>query len=105
MRDRNGLSTSHSEYLAVGRVGFKHRYVLHSHATVGHRLKPRVGLVIEILGQIFRRRIDHRERLNIVDHLVIEALDDVLHDLAQIFEIEQQAGLVEFLPASVTRIL
>ena len=63
-----------------------------------------VRLVKKIFGQIFGRRIQVGKRLYIINHLMIEAVDDRLHHVAQIFEIEQQAGFVEFI-ASVTRIL
>ena len=62
-------------------------------------MQPGVGLVVEVFGQVFRRRVQDFERLEIVDHLVVEPVDYRLHDLAQVLEIEQQPGPVEFAPS------
>src|SRR5213078_1962509 len=35
------------------------------------------------------------EGRDLVDHLVIQPLDDVLHHVAQVLEIEQQSGLIQ----------
>jgi anaerobic magnesium-protoporphyrin IX monomethyl ester cyclase len=59
-------------------------------------LQPRVGFVIEILRKIFCRGINHRKWFNVIEHLVVEPLDHMLHDVAQVFEIEQQSSFVEF---------
>src|ERR1039458_1895740 len=54
------------------------------------------SLVIKILGQVLRRWVDRSKRLNVVDHLVIEPIDNVLHHFAKVFEIEQETSLVQF---------
>src|SRR5271154_5943489 len=77
-------------------IGLKNRDVLHSYATVGYAAQPNVCLVIKILCQIFGRRIENGEGLDVVNHLVIETINGVLHDVFQILEIEQQSGLIEF---------
>src|SRR5580692_12430919 len=56
-----------------------------------------VGLVVKIFGEVLGRWIQDGERLQIVDHLVIEPLDRLFHDLTQFLEVEQQPGLVQFL--------
>jgi len=74
----------------------EHGDVLDVHAAAGDPLELGIRLVVKILGQILRRRVHLCKRLQIVDHLMIEPLDDMLHHLAQIFEVEQQPSLVEF---------
>jgi hypothetical protein len=56
-----------------------------------------VGFVVKIFGQIFCRRVQIGERLYLINHLMIQTVDDRLHHVTQIFEIEEQTGFVEFL--------
>src|SRR5580698_8762375 len=77
------------------RIRLVHGDVLYPHAAVGHALQARVRLVIKVLGQVLCRRVDYGERLNVVDHLMIQAFDDVLHDLAEVLKIEEQTGLIQ----------
>jgi hypothetical protein len=79
-----------------GRIGFKYRYVLYSNPALGSALQSGVRLVVKVFGKIFRRRIDRGERFDLVDHLVIETLNDVPHHFAQVFEIKKQARLIQF---------
>src|SRR5208337_2930326 len=85
-----------SAVLSGGGIGFKHGNVFYPNAAVGYVFQTAIRLVVKILRQIFRRWIDDGERLDIVDHLMVEAFDDVLHHFAEILEIEQQSGFVEF---------
>ena len=54
-----------------------------------------VGLVVEIFGDVLGRGIEHGEGLEVVEHLVVDAVDDGAHHLLEQLEVEQQAGLVE----------
>src|SRR5208282_3586513 len=77
-------------------VGFENGDVFHSHSAVGYFAQARVGFVVEIFREILGGGVEDGEGLDLVDHLVVETVDGVLHHVFQIFEIEQQAGLVEF---------
>jgi AbrB family looped-hinge helix DNA binding protein len=54
-----------------------------------------VTFIVEIFRQVFCRRIKRRKRFYVVDHLVIESIDDVPHDFAQVFEIKEQTRFVQ----------
>src|SRR5664280_2007466 len=62
-----------------GGVGLPDGDVLHPDPAIGALFQPRVGLIVEILGQVFRRRIDGGERLQLIHHLVVE----IIHHRAQ----------------------
>ena len=79
--------------------------VFHAHAALGHSVKLLIRLIIKILGNVFRRWVEHREWLEVVQHLVIDAVDNRAEHLLKQLEVEQQASLVELAPASVTRTL
>ena len=54
------------------------------------------GLLVEVARKILGRRIQlFVERLQIVDHLVIEVVDSGTHHLLQQLEVEQKSGLVQ----------
>src|SRR5580704_17988328 len=52
-------------------------------------------LVIEIFGQVFRGWIDGREWLQVVNELMIQALDDFPDYLLEVRKIHQQADAVQ----------
>ena len=54
---------------------------------------------IEILGQVFRRRIDGGERLQLIHHLVVEIVHHRAQDVLQILKVQEQAGMVQGLAA------
>src|SRR5215469_13904437 len=78
------------------RVGLKNRHILDTDPAVGRPSKARVRFIVKIFRQVLGGRVDHREGLDVVDHLMIETLDDMPHDLAQILEIKEQTSFVEF---------
>ena len=55
----------------------------------------RLVSLVKILGDVFGRGVDGGERLKIIEHLVVDAVNNgsqhVLHEL----EVEEQAGFVE----------
>src|SRR2546427_7601490 len=79
------------------RICLKYGYIFHAHAPVSHLAKSTARFVVEIFCQVLRRRVQLRERLKIIDHLMIEPVNHMFQHLAQILEIEQQSGSVEFL--------
>ena len=52
-----------------------------------------VGLVVEILRDVLSGRVEHREGLEVIEHLMVDAVDDRAQHLLQQLEVEQQAGL------------
>jgi hypothetical protein len=54
-----------------------------------------VGLIVEIFGNIFGRRVQRRKRLELVQHLVVDAVDDRSQHLLQKLEVEQQTAVIE----------
>ena len=56
----------------------------------------KAGLVVKVAGEVFGGRVELGEGLEVVDHLVVEVVDDGLQQILQQLEVEQQAGLVEF---------
>src|SRR5215475_13121773 len=77
-------------------VGLKNRHILDADPAVGRPSQARVRFVVKIFRQVLGGGVDHREGLDVVDHLMIETLDDMPHDLAQILEIKEQTSFVEF---------
>ena len=61
----------------------------------GHLVKLELGLVVEVASEVFRRGVDSGEGLEVVDHLVVEVVDDGAHDLLEELEVQQKAGFVE----------
>jgi hypothetical protein len=55
-----------------------------------------VGLVVEIASDVLGRGIHGGERFQLIEHLVVDAVDHRAHDLLEQLEIEQEAGLVQF---------
>src|SRR6516225_1384235 len=78
-----------------GCVSFPNGAVLHAHATARHAIELMIGFVVEELGQIFGRRIQYRERLQLIEHLVVDAVDYWPHHLLEQLEVEQETGLIE----------
>ena len=79
--------------------------IFHAHAARGHLGELPVRLVVEILGHVLGRGVQHREGLQIVQHLVVDAVDDRAQHLLEQLEVQQQAGLVQLRAARVTRTL
>jgi hypothetical protein len=78
-----------------GGVGLPDGDLLDADTPFGGLLETLIALVIKILGEVFRRRIEDGEGLDVIDHLVIEIVNDGLHDQLQFFEVQQQASVVE----------
>src|SRR5262249_28448846 len=53
----------------------------------------------EIASEILSRRVRHLERLQVVQILMVKAVDDLVHRQLQIFEVKEQADFVELLSA------
>ena len=53
------------------------------------------NFIVKILCHIFSRGIDGGERLEIVDELMVETLDDAAQHLFEMGEVDQQADIVE----------
>src|SRR5579862_5674023 len=64
---------------------------------MGDAIEIDVGLIVKISGQILSRRVQDLERIQIVDHLVVQAVHDGLQGFLQLAKVEQQTGFVEFL--------
>src|SRR5580704_19760484 len=58
-------------------------------------MKLEFGFVVEVPGEVFGRGVERGEGLEVVNHLVVEVVDDGAHDLLEEFEIEEQAGFIE----------
>src|SRR5664280_2784650 len=82
-----------------GGVGLPDGDVLHPDPAIGALFQPRVGLIVEILGQVFRRRIDSGERLQLIHHLMVEIIHHRAQDVLQVLEVQQQPGVVQGLAA------
>src|SRR5947209_7018076 len=82
----------------VAGVGFKDCAVLDADAACGEFLESLGCLLEEIMSEIFSRRIQVRERLKVVDHLVIQAIDNRAQQVLEQLEVEQKAGLIQMLP-------
>ena len=54
-----------------------------------------IGLVVEILGDVFGRGIERGEGLEVVQHLVVDAVDDRAQHVLEQLEVEEQSGFVE----------
>src|SRR5258706_13587048 len=76
-------------------VGFVEGAGFYGDAAFGHLVELELGLVVEVAREIFGRGVERGEWLEVVDHLVIEVVDDGAHDLLEQLEIEEQASLVE----------
>src|SRR5580698_2797721 len=77
-------------------VGLVQSAVLDLDAACGHLIKLLSCLVIEVARKVLSRRIDRRERLKIVDHLVIESVYNRPHHLLQQLEVEQKPSFIKF---------
>src|SRR5205814_10121047 len=53
------------------------------------------GLIIEVPGNILGRGIELNERLNVIQHLVVQPINYEFHDFLQVFEVKQQSGPVQ----------
>jgi hypothetical protein len=60
-----------------------------------HFVKLEFGLLVEVAGQVFGGWIDGSERLQIVNHLMVQVLDDGTHNLFEQLEVEKEAGFVK----------
>src|SRR5437868_4325283 len=68
-------------------VGFVEGAVLYGDAAFGHLLELEFGFVVEVAGEVFGRGVERGERLEVVDHLVVEVVDDGAHDLLEELEV------------------
>src|SRR5665213_4117957 len=71
------------------RVGLEHGNVLHPNPAAGHYTELCVCLIKKIFRKIFGRWIQRRERLQIVNHPVVETIGYVLYNFTQIFEVKK----------------
>src|ERR671930_487625 len=92
-----GLFRSLLEIFSRSLIRLPDGNVLYANAAVGLAMKLAVSFIIEIFGKIFCRRINGCEWLKIVHHLMIEPVDDMSDDLAQVLEVQQQTRFVQFL--------
>src|SRR6185312_10184489 len=79
-----------------GGIRLPDGHIFYVDASVADRPETCVRLIIKIFGYILRGWIQHLERLNVIEHLVIKAVNYALHDFLQVLEIQQQTGLVQF---------
>jgi len=87
-----------------GRVRLPDGAVFHAHAA---RVTSRDGgwFRRKNIWPGSRRRVEHRERLQFVQHLVVDALDRRTQHLLEQLEVDEQTGCIELGAASVTRTL
>src|ERR1700722_7401469 len=64
-----------------GRVCFPDSAVLHCDPAACHLLELPVGFIVKVARQVFRRRVQFDERLEVVEHLVVDAIDHRTHHL------------------------
>ncbi len=77
-------------------VGLVEGAIFDADAAVGHVVQLVGGLLEEVTGEVFGGRVELLvEGLEVVDHLVVEAVDDGAHDLLEEFEIKQEAGVIK----------
>ena len=88
-----------SEY-ALSCIGLEYGNVFHPYPAMADLLQPGIAF-FRSTWLDFPPKGSHGKRFHIIDHLMIEPLDGLLQDLAQILEVEQQSGLVQFLAALV----
>src|SRR5450631_879798 len=62
----------------------------------GHVVQLAVGFIVKVAGQVFCRRVELDEWFEVIEHLVVDAVDDRTHDLLEQLEIQQQPGGVQF---------
>src|SRR5580700_8745001 len=78
----------------TGRIGFPDHGM--SDMSAGRQADELTGnFIVKILCHIFSRGIDGGERLEIVDELMVETLDDAAQHLFEMGEVDQQADIVE----------
>src|ERR1035441_1858233 len=80
---------------SCGRVRLPDGAVLHAHPALSHSGELLIGLVVEVFGDVLGRGIQDREGLQVVEHLVVDAVDDRTQHLVEQLEIEQEASLVQ----------
>ncbi len=84
--------------LVVGRrrcIRLPDGAVLHADAPSRHAGELLIGLIVEVFGDILRRRIQLSKWFEIIQHLMIDALDHRAHHLLEQLEIQQKAGLIQ----------
>src|ERR1700723_3638994 len=79
-----------------GRVCFPDSAVFHGDPAAGHLLKLPVGFIVKVTRQVFRRRVELDEGLEVVEHLVVDAVDHRTHHLLEQLEVQQEPCCVQF---------
>src|ERR1700689_1909605 len=73
-----------SELLVIGcrgRVCFPDSAVFHGNPAAGHLFELAVGFIVKVARQVFRRWVELDEGLEVVEHLVVDAIDHRTHHL------------------------
>jgi hypothetical protein len=69
--------------------------MLYAHAALGHGGELLAGLLVEVFSDVFGRWIQHRKWLELVEHLMVDAVDDRAQNLLEQLEVQQEAGGVQ----------
>src|SRR5438270_141015 len=78
-------------------VGFKDSAVLNADAACSKFLKLLRCLNEEVARKIFSRRIELGKGLEVIDHLVVQAIHDRTQQILEQLEVEEKTGLVQML--------
>lgn len=77
-------------------VGLVEGAVFDADAAGSHFVHLRGSFFEEVAGEVFSGGVEGGEGLEVVDHLVIEVVDGGAKDLLEELEVEEKAGLIEF---------
>src|ERR1035437_3424159 len=73
-------------------------HMLDADTALGQGGELLAGLVVEVFGQVLGRGVENNEGLEVVEHLVVNALDDRAQQMLEQLEVQQQAGRVQLRP-------
>src|SRR5216684_3785056 len=82
-----------------GRVRLPDGAVLDGDPASGHLVELAVGLIVKVARQVFCRWVELGEGFELIEHLVVDAVDDRTHHLLEQLEVEEEPCGVQF-PAS-----
>src|ERR1700759_5633378 len=79
-----------------GRVRLPDGTVLDRDPASGHLVELAVGLIVKVARQVLCRWVELGEGLEVIEHLVVDAVDDRAHHLLEQLEVEEEPGGVQF---------
>jgi len=77
-------------------VGLKDRAFRHAHSPICDLRDFLVGVIEEISRQILSGWVQGGKGFQIIDHLMIEIIDDRSQQMLEFFEVQEQTRLVQF---------